>query len=684
MAVSIRTLSQLPEVSANSLMPNAYLEVSNPVSVDVDASLSVKYVYGSKKIKKSELSKSIIRDVRTDLETTNKISDQDFGWLYDDHNRLISDEYTLTGTKHFENNPTHADEISSFQNDDLNDYSVNLNALKKYSNLNSAPTISPTFGFVTHLSGDNNKDAYYNIFRIDRDGNNITATNKPSFVFSPESAKVLAQNEFVFRIKQEEKKSNIWEAPASGIFTCYGWLDEIHNEKVSNENRWVALLGLQQQLGTWTILQVQPFVKNNYLSYVGFTFPVHKGMKLRIATGFAVGSNSDKYFKIGDSLANNVANAFLGGVYTGLSVDTGGDYNLSFENIEPQPVAPPFDPADLYNLICTQISHETSCDVETEEKIDYLSSEIDNRVKFINTEEYTAKPVCINLRMYNRMFSPTTGNEDTNYTQECFNKDRILTSNAPLLSVTLDELATKMVSRYYAPPTFAETLENGQIGYVERAYTREGLQDLYGRVFSDGKYMFYCVSQDCTVIIHIYGDITSYGSSTVGFMLLPHLKQVSGPNAWQKIGAVTLGNCMESRPNVADTPTVVTLPVKKGTIFMFCSSHTQNLNPLFAGVQLPSTVRELFKCSSCPAIYPGYNSAYTSLSSIYSTNSHTNSALLEGTYVSYNSYYLWTSDESQRANLVGDSSDKFTYLFGNDSSHGDNSSTTIASIVELP
>lgn len=121
-------------------------------------------------------------------------------------------------------------------------------------------------------------------------------------------------NRYVFRITNY--KSNQWKATHSGIFTCWGWVDmHMDAQPGNNCEAWLALEGYIN--GKWCILQVQPFDKHNgeTISYVGFTFPVHAGLELRIVSGFRVGSNSGKYQQKNGSLANHIANCFVGGIY---------------------------------------------------------------------------------------------------------------------------------------------------------------------------------------------------------------------------------------------------------------------------------------------------------------------------------------------------------------------------------
>lgn len=136
---------------------------------------------------------------------------------------------------------------------------------------------------------------------------------------------------FIFTIPNSGTESNEWEAPQSGWFTCFGWLSEFSNGAVANYQRWVVLEGninsslpvnpsTNKRPANWCILQLQPFSPSPYISYVGFGVPVRKGLKMRIRTGFAVGASSGNYamsnINTRSSMANHIANAFVGGIYS--------------------------------------------------------------------------------------------------------------------------------------------------------------------------------------------------------------------------------------------------------------------------------------------------------------------------------------------------------------------------------
>lgn len=111
--------------------------------------------------------------------------------------------------------------------------------------------------------------------------------------------------------------SNEITCQSSGMFTCFGWLDEPENNRRNNATRWVAIEGNIKvgDSSEWRILQLQPFIGNNFCSYVGFNFPVKQGLKLRVSTGFLVGTNSNKYYNTDGSLTLNSPNTFIGAIY---------------------------------------------------------------------------------------------------------------------------------------------------------------------------------------------------------------------------------------------------------------------------------------------------------------------------------------------------------------------------------
>lgn len=377
MPASIRTLSQLPEVSSN-IGSDSLFEVAVPVQL---IGMDNAYRYSNRKITSKNLSEKIVSDALFELAQNNGLSGNMNVWdLCATVSAIANSSFTFNGNKTFKTNPfikesTLSNNLQSSSNNDDKKL-VDYGTLKKYAAINSSPTIGPNYGFVTTLSSGSSSmgdlsSRNLNIFKVRKNSSGINEyASAPDFVFD-QTAKNVVPNEYVFRIPQSSKESNEWVAPESGIFTCYGWLDEINNAAQSNEKRWVALLGKQNQLSRWTILQVQPFIKNNYVSYVGFTFPVKRGMLLKIATGFSVGSNSDKYFNSTNSITNHVANAFLGGIYTELSSGTGGPA-LSYDSAE-------FIDArftDLSSKLSALSVHEDDCDLDVNNKISTINETI--------------------------------------------------------------------------------------------------------------------------------------------------------------------------------------------------------------------------------------------------------------------------------------------------------------------
>ena len=584
MASSIRTLSQLPEASADEFQDISYLEVSVPISISANLSggaITPIIKYASRKIKQSEASSKFTSNTLATLDAKTGIKDQNFGKMYTDYSKLMSGDIELDGIKTFKQNPIIlSDAITDFDSSDPN-YSVSLSALKRYTNINASPAIGPNFGFVTHLSGNNGDSSTsrtVSLFKIDPQ--NKTVENSPSYVFSPAIAKNISENEYIFRIRQGERESeSSWVSPASGIFTCYGWLDEINSDKVSNENRWVALLGRQSQLGVWTILQVQPFIKNNYLSYVGFTFPVHKGMELKIQTGFSVGSNSDKYFRSNSSLANHIANAFLGGVYTGLSVDLD---NLGLSDYSPINNS---DIENLSNLIISTISHETSCDISVNKRIDKLEerlvtndiveelcAEVNDRVKYVDAANYVGINIALSASPGPTVRTATVkwGNGkqlSAGGTFGIFKQDVLQVSfkdgkrQSYVANVIDWSDGTFGAVRNYIPE-YATVEEDNTTLYHPRDYTLQTIPE--GTIFSDGIYAYYKVSQDSTVIIQPGTDPTDRGNEAICVWMMVANNNVTD---YKKINVVHLISSPDDYSGSGETRSLA-LPLKKGTIII--------------------------------------------------------------------------------------------------------------------
>jgi len=133
-------------------------------------------------------------------------------------------------------------------------------------------------------------------------------------------------NRYIFKIFQHT--SNTYTCRTSGWFMCYGWTSEKETYipksasgegtgRQDNCKRWAALEGKFTKDGKeyWKILQVQPVLPGNGCNYISFSLPVRKDLVLRVVTGFDVGNNSGKFSNVPGSLANHIANAFVGGIY---------------------------------------------------------------------------------------------------------------------------------------------------------------------------------------------------------------------------------------------------------------------------------------------------------------------------------------------------------------------------------
>lgn len=149
----------------------------------------------------------------------------------------------------------------------------------------------------------------------------FTEENSPLFIGADAvtDGKLTTSKEYntAYRMIVQGRVSNEIICQTSGVFTCFGWLDEPENKRKNNATRWVSLEGniTTGDSNEWRILQLQPFIGNNFCSYVGFTFPVKRGLKLRISTGFVVGTNSNKYYNVEGSLTLNSPNTFVGSIY---------------------------------------------------------------------------------------------------------------------------------------------------------------------------------------------------------------------------------------------------------------------------------------------------------------------------------------------------------------------------------
>lgn len=301
---NLRTTSQLPELAGQlATLKPAYFEVSYPINATDSASA---YKYNSYKIGGSTLASILQQDIFTSL-TENNAWTSAFNFT-DIHNRMAalyggSDQfpdadYRMRGEHYFYKAPEVAELITEFTYGSK-DKLLNVNSLNAYSKDNSPLFVNK---FMSYLTTQHNLE-----------NNTVVSSDQPP------ASDAEKHNVFIFQVVNYTSES--WIAPQSGIFTCYGWLDEysVATRADDNATRWVALeINMSKDSdkpAEWKILQLQPFISSAKCSYVGFTFPVKAGAELRIETGFKVGKNSRLYQGVQGSLTNHIANAFVGGIY---------------------------------------------------------------------------------------------------------------------------------------------------------------------------------------------------------------------------------------------------------------------------------------------------------------------------------------------------------------------------------
>ena len=127
-------------------------------------------------------------------------------------------------------------------------------------------------------------------------------------------------------IKTGNKISNTWTVPATGHLVIYGWLDSseaLNNRAIPSAfcviEASIDSLRAEETTTNWQIIAVQPVIPFKTITYVGFNFPVHRGLVIRARTGFTVGAKSsqrsneqDGY----DTLSNSTPNGFKCMVYS--------------------------------------------------------------------------------------------------------------------------------------------------------------------------------------------------------------------------------------------------------------------------------------------------------------------------------------------------------------------------------
>lgn len=306
--MNFRTITQLPQIDVNNpLHDNDMFEVSRALTSDGNGITRYQSFCISKSVFANDIRDSAISTI---VDTNhpfgrdwNKIKTTVFGMAND------GGEIALSGNINFVHTPTTNESPLDSFDEDYDNKLVDLHSLKNFSFANSPLFMANGNSYFT--------TEYFNV------ENNLTLSNNNAPSVNGEK-----HNEYLFRINNTT--SNIWKTTDSGIFTCYGWIDQETQGTPDNSNKWVALEGRLSNGGNeWNILQLQPFVPNLYCSYVGFTFPVGKGLELRIRTGFRVGTNSNKYQSYQGSLTNHIANAFIGGIYRADSLERSNENRRS-------------------------------------------------------------------------------------------------------------------------------------------------------------------------------------------------------------------------------------------------------------------------------------------------------------------------------------------------------------------
>ena len=294
--MNFRTISQLPPITdISSLGSESLIEVSKAIP---PLSVGDPLRFQSHKLTVDKFAKHVEENALKTLkgDEFGIQHDQMWAWLQ----RIVANNpdspiFEISGDNlEFKNFPKIEGSLTSFFDPD--ERIVNVDTMRNFMAVNSPMFINSKAGFST---------SYFNV-----ENNLMLDTDEAPSVNGEK------HNSYLFRINGTE--SNEWVTTDSGIFTCYGWVDEATEGETDNARRWIALegkIGDEEGDDAWKILQVQPFIHNLFCSYVGFTFPVDKGLSLRLRTGFKVGTNSNKYQSTQGSLTNHIANAFVGGIY---------------------------------------------------------------------------------------------------------------------------------------------------------------------------------------------------------------------------------------------------------------------------------------------------------------------------------------------------------------------------------
>ena len=308
--IKVRSLVQLPNANSH-ISDMSYFEVSELLT-DSQSETTPIQRYASRKIKYADLNNQTM-DNLLDILSQNPDQNSKGRGLVEGLNaqalsaqvyELVNGEGTAdylyhisaqTGKHTFENAPLISEKILEFDLPNNQNKSVNVKTMIDYTKVNSRIMLNSNSTFATE---------HYNVENMDYE----TLTGIEHAPVSDGDK----HNVYLFRIKNFT--SNTWTSPMDGWFTCYGWVDELKSTGAGNSNRWVALEGYFSD-ENWHVLQLCPMIPNEFCSYISFSLPINKGMKLRVTTGFKVGTNSDKYQSSPGSLTNHIANAFVGGVY---------------------------------------------------------------------------------------------------------------------------------------------------------------------------------------------------------------------------------------------------------------------------------------------------------------------------------------------------------------------------------
>lgn len=260
--------------------------------------------YISKSVTFLKISEQLINDVveyfNNEYGLTSHINLED---MYDDikaywDGTTTTSKKTAVGHHYFMEAPFIINSITGEWTNSSNiNRVVNIKSLIEFTKNENSIYLNSKCTFTTN---------YYSI-ELQKDEQRIGIEHAPS-------TEVEKHNAFIFRLVGTE--SEVWTCPASGWFTCYGWVDENSPDNNQPSSRWIVIEGKTENEG-WKILQLTPFISSAICSYVSFSFPVKEGLQLRLRSGFKVGTNSGKYWSQRNSLTNHVANSFVGGVYNG-------------------------------------------------------------------------------------------------------------------------------------------------------------------------------------------------------------------------------------------------------------------------------------------------------------------------------------------------------------------------------